>query len=67
MGVQSALGRMEARAVLRLLLRADNMTAVLFRDEIYYSSQRDDALESQASFVLQVALDERRDRMCSKV
>lgn len=48
-GVQSALGRMEARAVLRLLLRADIMTPVLFMDEIYYSSHRDDELESQAS------------------
>lgn len=48
-GVQSALGRMEARAVLRLLLRADTMTPVLFMDEIYYSSHRDDELESQVS------------------
>lgn len=46
-GVQSALDRMEARAVLRLLVRADNMAAVLFMDEIYYSSHRDAALEEQ--------------------
>lgn len=47
MGVQSALGRMEARAVLRLLVRADDMSAVLFMDDIYYSSHRDPALEEQ--------------------
>ncbi|CAM9888561.1 unnamed protein product, partial [Ectocarpus sp. 8 AP-2014] len=34
-GVQSESGRMEARAVLRLLLRQDNMTPVLFMDSVY--------------------------------
>lgn len=38
---------MEARAVLRLLVRADNMSPVLFMDAIYYSSHSDPALEEQ--------------------
>lgn len=40
---------MEARAVLRLLLRCDDMSAVLFMDEIYYSSHPDEALEEQVA------------------
>lgn len=46
-GVQSELGRMEARAVVRLLLREDNMTPVLFIDPVYYSTQPDAGLEEQ--------------------
>lgn len=39
---------MDARAVLRLLVRSDNEEVVLFLDKIYYSSNRDAALERQA-------------------
>lgn len=49
-GVQSSNskgGRMDARAVLRLLVRSDNKEAVLFMDKIYYSSNRDATLEQQ--------------------
>ncbi|CAM9675490.1 unnamed protein product [Choristocarpus tenellus] len=46
-GVQSAHGRMEARAVLRLLLRSDDMTPALYMDKIYYASHPDSALEEQ--------------------
>lgn len=47
-GVQSSKdGRMDARAVLRLLVRSDNKEAVLFMDNIYYSSNRDATLEQQ--------------------
>lgn len=51
-GVQSSNsnskgGRMEARAVLRLLVRSDNKEAVLFMDKIYFSSNRDATLEQQ--------------------
>ena len=38
---------MDARAVLRLLVRSDNKEAVLFMDKIYYSSNRDATLEQQ--------------------
>ncbi|CAM9187780.1 unnamed protein product [Scytosiphon promiscuus] len=45
-GVQSSMGgRMDARAVLRLLVRSDTKEAVLFMDKIYYSSNRDATLE----------------------
>ncbi|CAM9888920.1 unnamed protein product [Ectocarpus sp. 6 AP-2014] len=47
-GVQSTRdGRMDARAVLRMLVRSDNKEAVLFMDKIYYSSNRDASLERQ--------------------
>lgn len=49
-GVQSSSsrgGRMDARAVLRLLVRSDNKEAVLFMDKIYYSSNPDATLEQQ--------------------
>lgn len=46
-GVQSESGRMEARAVLRLLLRSDSMAPALFMDTIYYSTNPDTALEQQ--------------------
>eukprot|EP00903_Cladosiphon_okamuranus_P013411 g12496.t1 len=46
-GVQSESGRMEARAVLRLLLRHDNMAPVLFMDSVYYASNPDSSLEDQ--------------------
>ena len=46
-GVQSESGRMEARAVLRLLLRQDNMAPVLFMDSVYYASNQDSSLEGQ--------------------
>eukprot|EP00903_Cladosiphon_okamuranus_P006600 g6447.t1 len=49
-GVQSSSskgGRMDARAVLRLLVRSDNKEAVLFLDKIYFSSNRDATLEKQ--------------------
>lgn len=39
---------MDARAVLRLLVRSDTKEAVLFMDKIYYSSNRDATLERQA-------------------
>ncbi len=39
---------MDARAVLRLLVRSDNNEAVLFMDKIYYSSNHDPSLEQQA-------------------
>lgn len=48
-GVQSASGRMEARAVLRLLLRSDSMSPALFMDSVYYSTNPDTCLEQQAS------------------
>ncbi|CAM9485171.1 unnamed protein product [Ectocarpus sp. 6 AP-2014] len=48
-GVQSESGRMEARAVLRLLLRQDNMTPVLFMDSVYYASNLDSSLEQQVA------------------
>lgn len=40
---------MDARAVLRLLVRGDNSEAVLFMDDIYFSANGNDALEEQAS------------------
>eukprot|EP00752_Nemacystus_decipiens_P004033 g3692.t1 len=40
-------GRMDARAVLRLLVRSDNKEAVLFMDKIYFSSNQDATLEQQ--------------------
>ena len=40
-------GRMDARAVLRLLVRSDNKEAVLFMDKIYFSSNPDATLEQQ--------------------
>lgn len=40
---------MDARAVLRMLVRSDNKEAVLFMDNIYYSSNRDASLERQVS------------------
>lgn len=46
-GVRSDSGRMEARAVLRLLLRQDNMAPVLFMDSVYYASNQDSSLEQQ--------------------
>lgn len=47
-GAQSSRGgRMDARAVLRLLVRSDNKEAVLFMDKIYYSSNHDPSLEQQ--------------------
>lgn len=46
---RSSSGRMEARAVLRLLLRSDTMTAVLYMEDIYYSSNHDAVLEEQVS------------------
>lgn len=53
-GVQSSNskgGRMDARAVLRLLVRSDNKEAVLFMDKIYFSSNRDATLEQQVGGV----------------
>lgn len=54
-GVQSESGRMEARAVLRLLLRQDNMTPVLFMDSVYYASNLDSSLEQQVEHVVAAA------------
>ncbi|CAM9148932.1 unnamed protein product, partial [Discosporangium mesarthrocarpum] len=47
-GVQSPSGCMEARSVLRLLLRSDSMAPALFMDQVYYASHPDPALEEQA-------------------
>ena len=41
---------MEARAVLRLLLRHDNLAPVLFMDSIYYASNQDSSLEDRVRF-----------------
>lgn len=46
-GVRSALGRMEARAVLRLLLRVDDMSPVLYMETVYFASHADPALDRQ--------------------
>lgn len=40
---------MEARAVIRLLLRSDSMTPALLMDPVYYSSNPEPVLEQQVS------------------
>lgn len=40
---------MEARAVVRLLIRGDDLSPALYMETIYYSSHADPALERQAS------------------
>lgn len=47
--VQSTEGRTEARSVLRLLLRADTMSPVIFMDPIYYCSEYKAALEKKVT------------------
>lgn len=53
--VQSETGRMEARAVVRLLLREDVMAPVLFMDPVFYSSHPCASLEEQVRCVAKAA------------
>lgn len=46
-GARSLLGRMEARAVVRLLLREDDMTPVLYMETLYYATNPDPGLGLQ--------------------